>query len=39
MLYYQDGLKEGGFESGVRGVTGILSSPFFLYRGGAFQQT
>jgi hypothetical protein len=34
MQYYADGLKEGGFESGVRaGVTGILASPFFLYRG------
>jgi len=32
--YYQDGVKEGGFESGVRGaVTGVLASPFFLYRG------
>jgi mono/diheme cytochrome c family protein len=34
MQYYADGLKEGGFESGVReGITGILASPFFLYRG------
>jgi mono/diheme cytochrome c family protein len=34
--YYQDGLKEGGFESGVRtAVTGLLASPFFLYRGEA----
>ena len=32
--YYQDGVKQGGFESGVRSaVTGILASPFFLYRG------
>jgi len=32
--YYQDGAKTGGFESGVRGaVTGVLASPFFLYRG------
>jgi mono/diheme cytochrome c family protein len=32
--YYQDGVKEGGFEAGVRGaVTGVLASPFFLYRG------
>src|SRR5262249_3217040 len=34
MRYYGDGTKEGGFESGIRsGVTGILASPFFLYRG------
>jgi mono/diheme cytochrome c family protein len=34
MKYYADGSKEGGFESGIRaGVTGILASPFFLYRG------
>jgi hypothetical protein len=34
MAYYADGTKEGGFEGGVRaGVTGILASPFFLYRG------
>jgi mono/diheme cytochrome c family protein len=34
MEYYADGVKEGGFESGVRaGITGILASPFFLYRG------
>jgi mono/diheme cytochrome c family protein len=32
--YYQDGVKQGGFESGIRSaVTGILASPFFLYRG------
>jgi len=32
--YYQDGIKDGSFESGVRGaVTGVLASPFFLYRG------
>jgi len=32
--YYEDGSKEGGFESGVRSaVTGVLASPFFLYRG------
>jgi mono/diheme cytochrome c family protein len=32
--YYQDGVKEGGFESGVRSsITGLLASPFFLYRG------
>lgn len=34
MQYYSDGVKQGGFESGIReGVTGILASPFFLYRG------
>ncbi len=34
MAYYNDGAKQGGFELGVRaGVTGILASPFFLYRG------
>ncbi len=33
--YYQDGVKEGGgFESGIRSaITGLLASPFFLYRG------
>jgi mono/diheme cytochrome c family protein len=32
--YYQDGVKEGGFDGGVRSaVTGVLASPFFLYRG------
>jgi hypothetical protein len=31
--YYQDGAKDG-FEPGIRGaVTGVLASPFFLYRG------
>jgi mono/diheme cytochrome c family protein len=34
MQYYDDGVKQGGFESGIRaGITGILASPFFLYRG------
>jgi len=34
MQYYADGVKLGGFESGIReGITGILASPFFLYRG------
>jgi len=34
MQYYADGVKQGGFESGVReGITGMLASPFFLYRG------
>jgi mono/diheme cytochrome c family protein len=32
--YYQEGAKDGGFEGGIRSaVTGILASPFFLYRG------
>jgi mono/diheme cytochrome c family protein len=31
--YYEDGAKAGGFEEGVRSaVTGLLASPFFLYR-------
>jgi hypothetical protein len=31
--YYTDGAKEGGFEGGVRSaITGLLASPFFLYR-------
>src|SRR6204780_147840 len=34
MQYYNDGSKDGGFESGIRsGITGMLASPFFLYRG------
>ena len=33
-VYYDDGFKQGGFESGIRSaITGILASPFFLYRG------
>jgi mono/diheme cytochrome c family protein len=33
LKYYEDGEKEGGFESGIRSaITGILASPFFLYR-------
>ena len=33
LAYYNDGAKEGGFEGGVRSaVTGLLASPFFLYR-------
>ena len=32
--YYQDGVKDGGFEEGIRSaITGLLASPFFLYRG------
>ncbi|HVG71177.1 MAG TPA: DUF1592 domain-containing protein, partial [Vicinamibacterales bacterium] len=31
--YYEDGVKTGGFEEGVRSaITGLLASPFFLYR-------
>jgi hypothetical protein len=34
MQYYADGAKDGGFEGGIRsGITGMLASPFFLYRG------
>jgi mono/diheme cytochrome c family protein len=34
MQYYQDGVKDGGFETGIRSaLTGMLASPFFLYRG------
>jgi hypothetical protein len=33
MGYYEEGAKDGGFESGIRsGITGLLASPFFLYR-------
>ncbi len=33
MQYYTEGVKAGGFDSGIReGVTGMLASPFFLYR-------
>jgi mono/diheme cytochrome c family protein len=32
--YYEDGVRTGGFEEGVRSaITGVLASPFFLYRG------
>jgi mono/diheme cytochrome c family protein len=32
--YYQEGEKDGGFEGGIRSaITGLLASPFFLYRG------
>jgi mono/diheme cytochrome c family protein len=34
LQYYDGGVKEGGFEGGIRSaITGILASPFFLYRG------
>jgi len=33
LTYYQEGFKDGGFEAGIRSaITGILASPFFLYR-------
>jgi mono/diheme cytochrome c family protein len=33
LAYYHDGAKAGGFEGGIRSaVTGLLASPFFLYR-------
>jgi len=34
MKYYADGAKLSGFEGGIRaGITGMLASPMFLYRG------
>src|SRR4029077_7835295 len=34
LRYYEDGVKDDGFEGGIRGaITGLLASPFFLYRG------
>jgi len=33
LQYYRDGVEQGGFEEGIRGaITGILASPYFLYR-------
>jgi hypothetical protein len=33
LAYYRDGVDAGGFEEGIRSaVTGILASPYFLYR-------
>jgi mono/diheme cytochrome c family protein len=33
LSYYQEGVKDGSFENGIRSaITGILASPFFLYR-------
>jgi mono/diheme cytochrome c family protein len=33
LAYYDDGVKQSGFENGIRSaITGILASPFFLYR-------
>jgi Protein of unknown function (DUF1592)/Protein of unknown function (DUF1588)/Protein of unknown function (DUF1585)/Protein of unknown function (DUF1587)/Protein of unknown function (DUF1595)/Cytochrome C oxidase, cbb3-type, subunit III len=34
LRYYEDGVKDDGFEGGIRSaITGVLASPFFLYRG------
>jgi hypothetical protein len=33
LRYYEDGVKDDGFEGGIRSaITGLLASPFFLYR-------
>ena len=33
LAYYRDGVAIGGFEEGIRSaITGILASPYFLYR-------
>ncbi len=33
LAYYRDGAERSGFEEGIRsGITGILASPYFLYR-------
>jgi hypothetical protein len=33
LTYYREGVEAGGFEEGIRSaVTGILASPYFLYR-------
>lgn len=33
LAYYEEGVREGGFEGGIRSaITGVLASPFFLYR-------
>jgi hypothetical protein len=33
LAYYRDGYSVNGFEEGIRsGITGILASPYFLYR-------
>jgi hypothetical protein len=37
--YYRDGASAGGFEEGIRSaLTGILASPYFLYRGERVAQ-
>jgi mono/diheme cytochrome c family protein len=34
LQYYREGVKDGSFDNGIRSaITGILASPFFLYRG------
>lgn len=34
LVYYKEGQKAGGFESGIQhAINGMLASPFFLYRG------
>ncbi len=34
LQYYDEGVKRGNFEDGIRSaITGLLASPFFLYRG------
>jgi mono/diheme cytochrome c family protein len=34
LQYYQDAVKDEGFDGGIRSaITGLLASPFFLYRG------
>jgi mono/diheme cytochrome c family protein len=34
LQYYDEAVKHGGFEDGIRSaITGTLASPFFLYRG------
>src|SRR5690606_20938081 len=33
LAYYREGVSGGGFEEGIRrAITGILASPYFLYR-------
>ncbi len=40
MAYYEDGAARGGFEEGVRsGLTGLLASPYFLYRAERIPET
>ena len=39
LQYYRDGKAAGGFEAGIRSaITGILASPYFLYRGERVPQ-
>jgi hypothetical protein len=40
MVYYDDGAASGGFEEGVRAaLTGLLASPWFLYRADHIPHT